>query len=105
MLQQNQKIEEQQKDYNGVVSKRHFEVDRELKDVCKQRLDSESELRAMENEFSREGHENYENKMTIIKEKEFDKLDNTRHTLEVKLQEDLIKAKEIEKKEFEDGRN
>jgi len=62
-------------------------------------------MRALDNEFSREGNENYENKMAIIKEKEFDKLDNTRHTLEVKLQEDLIKAKEIEKKEFEDGRN
>lgn len=104
MLSQNQKIEEQQKDYNSVVTKRHFEVDRELKDVSKQRLDAENELRALDNEFGREGTDNYGNKMAIIKEKEFDKLDNTRHTLEVKLQEDLIKAKEIEKKEFEDGR-
>ena len=35
MLTQNQKIEDQQRDYNGVVSKRHFELDRELKDISK----------------------------------------------------------------------
>ena len=58
----------------------------------------------LDNEFGRESADNYENKMTIIKEKEFDKLENNRHTLEVKLQEDLLKAKEIEKKFYVDGR-
>lgn len=42
--------------------------------------------------------------MTIDKDKAFDALDNKRHEIEVKLQEDLIKAKEIEKKEFLDAR-
>ena len=42
--------------------------------------------------------------MSIIKDREFDSLDNHRHLLEVKLQEGLIKAKEIETKEYEDAR-
>lgn len=104
MLSQNQKIEDQQRDYNGVVSKRHFELDRELKDVSKQRLDVENELRSMDGEYKREGDENYESKMSIVKDKHFEDLDNTRHVLDVKLQEALIKAKEIERKEFEDAR-
>ena len=104
MLSQNQKIEDQQKDYNGVVSKRHFELDRELKDVSKQRLDTENDLRSLDNDFGREGSDNYENKMSIIKDREFDSLDNHRHLLEVNLQEGLIKAKEIETKEYEDAR-
>lgn len=104
MLSQNQKIEDQQRDYNGVISKRHFELDRELKDVSKQRLDVENELRGMDSEYKRESEENYESKMSIVKDKHFEGLDNTRHALEVKLQEELIKAKEIERKEFEDAR-
>jgi len=54
MLSQNQKIEDQQRDYNSVVSKRHFELDRELKDVSKQRLDVENDLRGLDSEFGRE---------------------------------------------------
>ena len=42
--------------------------------------------------------------MTIIKDKQFDGLENGRHILEVKLQETLIKAKEQESKEYEDAR-
>lgn len=101
MLSQNQKIEDQQKDYNTVVSKRLFEVDKELKDVSKQRIDIENDLRSLDNEFGREGQENYENKMKIIKEKEFDLLEATRHALEMKLLTELGKNKEDEKKFFE----
>ena len=54
MLTQNQKVEDQQRDYNAVVSKRHFELDKELKEVSKQRIDVENELRSMDNEHSRE---------------------------------------------------
>jgi len=104
MLSQNQKIEEQQRDYNGNVSKRHFELDKELKDVSKQRLDVENELRQMDNDFKRESEDNYENKMSIDKDKAFDALDHKRHEIEIKLQQDLIKAKEIERKEYEDAR-
>lgn len=104
MLAQNQKIEDQQRDYNGVVSKRHFELDKELKDISKQRLDVENELRALDNEYKRESEENYESKMTIEKEKEFDTLEKKRHELDVKLMETLIVAKELERKEFEEAR-
>lgn len=104
MLAQNQKIEDQQKDYNQGASKRHFEVDRELKEVSKQRLDSENDLRQQENEFGRESADNYSNKMTIEKDKEFEALDHTRHTLDVKLQGELLEAKKEEKKKFQDDR-
>jgi hypothetical protein len=104
MLSQNQKIEDQQRDYNGIVSKRHFELDKELKDVSKQRLDVENELRALDNEFKRESDENYESKMTIEKEREFDILEKKRHEMDVKLMEALIEAKETERKEFEEAR-
>jgi chromosome segregation ATPase len=42
--------------------------------------------------------------MAIEKEKQFDLLDNTRHTLEVKLQEELLENKKEEKKKFQDDR-
>lgn len=84
-----------------MVSKRLFEVDRELKDVSKQRIDIENDLRSLDNEFGREGQENYESHMKIIKEKEFDQLEATRHTLEMKLLTELGKYKEEEKKLFE----
>jgi hypothetical protein len=58
----------------------------------------------MDGEYKRESEENYESKMAIVKDRHFEELDNTRHVLEVKLQEGLIKAKEIERKEFEDAR-
>lgn len=83
-----------------MVSKRHFELDKELKDISKQRLDVENDLRALDNEFKREGEDNYESKMTIEKEKEFDALEKKRHDLDVKLMEILITAKELERKEF-----
>lgn len=87
-----------------MVSKRHFELDKELKDISKQRLDVENELRALDNEYKRESEENYESKMTIEKEKEFDALERKRHELDVKLMETLIAAKELERKEFEEAR-
>jgi hypothetical protein len=104
MLSQNQKIEDQQSEYNAIFKKRHFELDKDLKEVSKQRVDVENELRALDNEFGREAQDNYDNKMTIIKDREFDILDNKRHALEVKLGEELIKVKEVDKKAFEDAR-
>ena len=104
MLSQNQKIEDQQAEYNAIFKKRHFELDKDLKEVSKQRLDVENELRALDNEYGREAQDNYDNKMTIIKDREFDILDNKRHALEVKLGEELIKLKEVDKKAFEDAR-
>lgn len=51
-----------------MVSKRHFELDRELKDVSKQRLDTENDLRSLDNDFKREGDDNYDNKMSLKKD-------------------------------------
>ena len=67
-------------------------------------MDTENEVRALDNEFGREGTDNYENKMSIVKDSEFDKLANNRHTLEVKLLEELLTAKDAEIKDFEEKR-
>ena len=64
----------------------------------------ENDLRGLDGEFKRESEDNYEQKMTIEKEKEFDKLDKKRHEIDVTLMENLIAAKELERKEFEDAR-
>lgn len=76
MLAQNSKIEDQQKEYDFATKKRLFELEREFKDISKQRFELENELRALDNELNKEGDENYSSKMTIIKDKEFDDLGN-----------------------------
>ena len=65
-------------------------MEKKFKDVSKQRFDLENELRSMDNEFNRENDDNYTNKMTIIKEKEFDEVSNTRHKIDTTLEEELI---------------
>jgi hypothetical protein len=97
MLAQNQKIEDQQKDYNSVISKRHFDLDKELKDVSKQRLDVESDLRGLDSENFRESNDNYDNKMTMDKEKHFEELGEKRHLKEKTLNDALIADKEKER--------
>lgn len=62
-------------------------MEREFKEISKQRYDLENELRQIEHDLLREGEDNYSNKMTIIKEKEFDDLGNDRYKLETELDE------------------
>lgn len=50
----------------------------------------------MENELNRETEENYINKMTIIKDKEFEEVGDTRHKIDTTLEEELIQAKDDE---------
>lgn len=85
MLQQNQKIEDQQKEYDFHTKKRLFELEREFKDTSRQRFDLENECRALENELNKENEENYNNKMTIEKDKQFEDLNNVRFLLDLKL--------------------
>ncbi len=85
MLSQNQKVEDQQRDYNGGYMKRHSELDRELKEVSKQRVDTESDVRDHEKEQDREANENYESTMYIIKDNTFDELNKVRHKMEIEL--------------------
>lgn len=68
-------------------------MERELKETSKQRFDLEADLRGLENEFSREKEDHYDNTMTIIKDAQFSKLEDNRYLLEVKLNEELKKAK------------
>lgn len=96
MLQQNSKMDGSQKDYDYNTKKRLFELEREFKEISKQRFDLENDLRATEHELAREQEENYNNKMTLIKDKEFEGLGNDRYELEIALDEELIKAKDAE---------
>jgi hypothetical protein len=51
-------------------------------------------LRALEHELGKESDENYANKMTIIKEKDFEIVADVRFKLEVALDEKLIHEKD-----------
>lgn len=68
MLQQNQKIEDNQKEYDFYTKKRYFELDREFKDMSKQRFDLENECKGLDSELQKEQLQNYNNKMKIIKD-------------------------------------
>ena len=65
--------------------KRHGELDKELKDVSKQRQDTENDVHDNENDQKREASENYDSTMYIIKENTFDELSKARHKMEVEL--------------------
>ena len=90
------KIEENQKEYDFNTKKRLFELEREFKETSKQRFDLENECRSLENEIGRENDDNYNNKMTIIKDKEFDDLNNHRFKMEQELNAKLIEDKDKE---------
>jgi len=51
MMNQNQKVDDSQKDYDYLTKKRIFELERELKETSKHRFDLETDLRALEHEF------------------------------------------------------
>lgn len=94
MQEQNQKIEDSQKEYDFNTKKRLFELEREFKDTSKQRFDLENECRAFESETHRENEENYNNKMSLEKDKQFEELLNTRFKLDKDLQEALVQDKD-----------
>ena len=96
MLDQNQKLENQQREYDNATKKKVYELDRELKDTSKQRFELENEVKSLENELNKENEEHYNNTMHIIKDKKFDELVNLRWNLDVHLQEELIKQKDHE---------
>ena len=96
MLDQNQKLETQQREYDNATKKKVYELDRELKDTSKQRFELENEVKSLENELNKENEEHYNNTMHIIKDKKFDELVNLRWNLDVHLQEELIKQKDHE---------
>lgn len=89
-------MEEQQKQFDHTTKKRLFELEREFKDIGKQRYDLENELRQLEHDLLREGEDNYNNKMAIIKERESEELGNARYQLETQLDEALLKEKDQE---------
>lgn len=100
MQEQNQKIEDTQREYEFNTKKRLFELEREQKETNKQRFDLENECKQLEHQLGQQNEENYQSKMTIIKEKEFEDLLNKRFELEMRLQEELVRAKDQEIADF-----
>ena len=97
-------IEDVSKTYDRDFKKKNFELEKKFKDVSKQRFDLENELKSMDYEFQREAEDNYGNRMTIIKEKEFEEVANTRHKIDTTLEEELIKDKDDEIKRLKGER-
>ena len=104
MLSQNQNVEETGKEYDRDFKRKNFELEREFKDISKQRFDLENELRHLESELNKESDDNYGNKMTIMKEKEFEQVADVRFKIETQLDEELIKAKDDEIKRIKEDR-
>lgn len=94
MLQQNHKIEDVGKEHERDSNKTKFDLEKLLKDVSKQRLDYETELKTMEHELNRENEGHYENVMVIQKEKAFEEVTDQRFKQETLLDEELIKVKD-----------
>ncbi len=78
------------KEYDRDFKKKNFELERKFKEISKSRFDLENDLRNTEHELNRESDDNYANKMSIIKEKEFDEVNDTRHKIDSTLEEELI---------------
>lgn len=105
MISQNNKVKEQQFEYQTVYGKRQFELDREMKDLNNQRAIAENDFRVHENEHGRETTQQYDNKMYLIKDKTFDELTSMRHKLEIELDAALIGDKEKRIQKFTEDRN
>lgn len=87
MHTQNQKIGEQQGEYDFATKKRIYEIDRELKETSKQRFEFENEVKSLESELNKENEEYYNNTMHIVKDKKFDELITLRWNLDMFLQD------------------
>ena len=74
MMDQNGVHDDDHKIYDLNHKKRLFELERELKEVAKHRLDLENEVRALDHAYQKELEDSYVNKMTIIKDKKFDEV-------------------------------
>ena len=105
MIAQNNKVKEQQFEYQTVYGKRHFDLDKEMKDLNNQRAIAENDYRVHETEHIRESSDQYNNKMYLIKDKTFDDLAVYRHKLEIELNAALIEDKEKRIQKFTEDRN
>jgi len=105
MIAQNNKVKEQQFEYQTVYGKRHFDLDKEMKDLNNQRAIAENDYRVHETEHIRESSDQYNNKMYLIKDKTFDDLAVYRHKLEIELNAALIEDKDKRIQKFTEDRN
>lgn len=64
------------------------------------KFDLETDLRGLERDMTREGDDNYTNKMILEKDKTFEDLGNTRFKQYFELEEGLSAQKELEIKDF-----
>lgn len=97
MKEQNTKLSMQQKEYKEDTDKRQYDLDKELKETQKARMDIEADLRKIEMELDRSLKDNYDHKMFQEGDRKTEEELLKRHDLEVKLVEDLLKQKMAER--------
>ena len=90
----------QQKEYKEDADKKQFELDKELKEVQKVRMDIEADLRKIERELDEALKDNYNHYLFQEGDKKTEEELKQRHDLEVKLLTELKGKKDEEYKEI-----
>ena len=96
LLDHTTKFDDQRFQFKNNNEKLMWELEKEFKTISKLRMDLELSLREMEHEMEKEDEINYEDKMSILREQEFQKLEDDRYDLECQLDEKLINRKDEE---------
>lgn len=78
------------KSYNTNKGNEKFDLEKEVKDLQKLRLELEADLRQIEASFGKARQEHYDNKMYLDGEKDKEETKQYRHDLEHKLRDELL---------------
>lgn len=86
-------------EYEDTNKKISFNKDKDYKDTHKIRIDLEQDCRKLEDDHQKEANDNFENKMTIDKDKGIEELGTKRFERDLKLQTAFrdFKTEELEK--------
>ena len=91
--------------HQELFKKKVFELEKRLKDVTKNKMQIEAELRSLTNSNEKEGAENYKNKLNLDNTKEFGELKQNRFDRDLKLATGFKDDKTNEQKAISEGRN
>ena len=85
LKEQNAKLTHQQKEYKENADKKQFDLDKELKDVQKVRLDLENDLRKIEMELGKDLEVNYKHYLDQTEDKLNEEERKVRHDIDMQL--------------------
>ena len=88
-------------EFDKLNKKSMFDKDKDLKDNMNHRINLEQDCRKLEDEYVNESGNNYDNKMTIEKDKASEELIKERHERDVKHLQEFIAKKDEELKTVE----